>query len=401
MKRIVILGGGFGGLLTAIKLAKSKVKAHVILIDKSPEHLYTPWLYKVPADIENQAGEHRTCAFRFKNLLERFSDRIEFRQQAVDYIKSEEKTVHLENGNSLKYDILVIGLGSQPNYFALHKAEEMSHTLSSPDGVREMYAECQKLFEGCAAGSPQHIVIVGGGATGVETACELGYMRKKKGLKNLHISLVDANTKLLARFHPVAQKVAVKRAGDLGLDLHLGCLASEITENQVKLKTASGEEVLNFDLLLWGAGVKPSKAVEKMNLEKTERGRIAVLPTLQTRNNKDIFVIGDNAGFYDEFNEMELPPTAWAAVDQAPELVKNIKRALKGQTLKPYSAPKYYPGVVALGGHVAAGSAYRLPLKGLPGYMLKELIHLHYFLEIFDVMTAFRVWYKKEYLCEN
>ncbi len=124
-ERVVILGAGFGGLMTAIHLAKrtSKKAVDIVVIDKSDEHVYTPWLYRVPADVLSgrTSSAARNCHFTFKEILAPFADRIEFRNAEVSSVNVETSYVLLTNGSTVQYDYLVVALGSETAYYGIER----------------------------------------------------------------------------------------------------------------------------------------------------------------------------------------------------------------------------------------------------------------------------------------
>lgn len=399
--RIVILGGGFAGLLTAIKLAKKKTPAEIILIDYDNEHLYTPWLYKIPTDIhENGYQSLRSCSFQFKELIKPFPS-IRFRQAKVKTILEEENLVILEDGHTVKFDYLLISLGSSTNFFGLKEMSEKAFRLSNPDSVEKVYQAFDDLLDQAKNHKKdKHLVIVGGGATGIEITLELAEIRKKKNISHLSITLIDSSDSLLKRFDPICAKIASRRFKKLDINLINNSVVTGLKGEDIQVKNKNKEFLVHADLIMWAGGVAPNPVIKKLNYAKDDSGRLLVDKYLRLKGKSNIFIAGDCASFQDKNKNSPVPPTAWAAVEQSDIVAHNIKSSILKKGLISYNPPKYYPGVIALGGRHAAGSAYGFSFHGLPAWILKELIHLHYFLKIMPFSNALKTYRRKQFICK-
>lgn len=398
--RIIILGGGFAGLSIAIKLAQRKVSAEIILIDKDDEHLYTPWLYKIPSDIYNN-GLHtlRNCNFLFKELLK--DKKIEFRKLEIKALLPDKNRILFTNGNTLDYDYAVIALGAQANFFGLKEIERKAHLLNSPQSVENVYLAFESIMnEAVNQQLDKHVVIVGGGATGIEIATELAFIRKSKNIKHLSISLINSSDKLLSRFAPICGKSATKRCKDLGINVFSRSVATDLRGDDLIIRNSQGEKEIHADLLLWAAGISMNTLIKNLDIEKDDYGRVIVNGHLQSSKYNNLFFGGDCASFADQYNNSIVPPTAWAAIEQANIIAYNLHAQLNDKAMKDYEPPKRYPGVVALGGHYAAGSINNIPVKGYIAYLLKELIHLHYFFGIMSFSKAIKTFRRKKLICK-
>ncbi len=400
-ERIVILGAGFGGLGTAIRLAKQKVQAQIILVDSRPYHLYTPWLYRIPADAWHKR-ERRMCEFYFPNLLKPYGDRIEFREAHIAHVNVETQHVVFESGDTLHYTHLVFALGSQTNFFGMEDVASRACTLNTPEHIEETYAAFLKWLKASKEDRKKQIVIAGAGATGVETAMELGYLRKKYKLTQLEITLVDGGPALLQRFSPYIQKRAAKRAKALGLHVLPSTLMKGVRGEQFVLKQKDQEILLSADLLLWAGGVKPNPILVAMPYTKDDGGRLLVNEYLEVKDAKQIYAIGDSGSVWDSHNECVVPPTAWAAVDQSAVLAQTILARVQGmEPSHRYVPPRRYPGVIALGGHYAAGGGYGIQVAGFIGWIAKQFIHVRYFVTVMPWPGAFRAWLTKKHICAS
>jgi NADH dehydrogenase len=399
--RIVILGGGFAGLLTAVNLVKLKTVAEIILIDKNSEHLYTPWLYKIPSDLEGgSAGSLRSCHFLFREILKPYKNKISFRQATAKTLMLEKKTVVLDNNYTIEYDYLVLSLGAKTNFFGLKDIENIAHKLNDPHSVEKVYKDFKKIMnEALAKKRDAHVVIVGGGATGIEITMELASIRKKMHNDHFSITLIDAADYPLKRFHKVCGRDALKRIKQLDVHYINKSVVTGIEGKNIQIKNEKRNSSVRADLVLWAGGVAPNDFIRKMSFRKDDDGRIIVDSFFRVENEKSIFAIGDNAAFLDESKGISVPPTAWAAVEQAPILARNIHASITGGVFKEYNPPKYYPGLIALGGHFASGSAFGIPVRGFLGWLLKEAIHLHYFMKIMTWNNALKTFKRKKLIC--
>ncbi len=402
-QRVVILGGGFAGLGTALHLARhARGIFDIVLVDREEQHLYTPWLYKLPSDVflGREHQKHRDCHFCFSELTERYAD-IRFRQAEVVGHNKSDKHILLKDGHTLAYDYLVVAIGSVTNFYGIQGAKEYSASLKTVDSVKHV----ADLFSDFAQGiskTKKQIVIVGGGATGTESALEIGYISKRLGLQdNISVHIVDARPSLLGAFSKFVQKSAKRRARKLGIHVHASAIATEVLERKIDLKYKDGDkESLAYDLLFWSAGCKPSPVLSQMKLPIDERGRILVDGSLAVQGEECIFALGDSSAFFDHYNDNMLPPAAWVAVDHASIAARNIIGHHRGHTMTKYKPPRMYPGVISLGGPHAVGGAAGIEVSGLFGYLIKTAIDLRYFLSIMPFFKAWGSWFSKRKTCD-
>jgi NADH dehydrogenase len=395
--RIVIVGGGFGGLTAAVQLGRRLGPSiDILLIDKNESMVYTPWLYRVPAESFEDLPKSRGCHLSYDHLFHRFKH-IEFRQGEVTQVQLEEQYVVVDTDQTVKYDYLVFAPGSEIHTFGTPGALEYGIALKRQEDICRVRDTC---LEHIRSRETSRIVIIGAGATGTEIACDLADSQSVRE-NRVDITVVDGNPKPLYRFGRKLAQTAERRFEKLGIHFQKNSLVKRVDGSYVLFqeKDSEKEQSLQHDLVLWCAGVKPSRLTQTLSVEKTERGRIAMQPTLQSASHANVFVLGDAAGVYDARKEMEVPPTAWAASDQAMVVAKNIIHHLKGRKLIQYHPPKYYPGIVALGHHYAAGGGGGVFLKGRLALFVKELIALKYFISIMSFFEAWSAYHNKEHSC--
>lgn len=395
--RVVIVGGGFGGLTTAVQLGRRiGPSIDILLIDRADSMVYTPWLYRVPAESFEELPTERNCHLSYEALLRPFPH-VEIRRGEVTQVQLEEQYIVVDANQAIKYDYLVFSPGSEIHTFGTPGALEYGIALKRQEDICRVRDACLHYIR---RSELSRIVIIGGGATGVEIACDLADSKAVQE-NRVDITVIDGNPKPLYRFGEKVANAATRRFAKLGIHFQKNSLVKRVEESKVVFqeKGSEAERSLQHDLVLWCAGVKPARLTQILSVRKTERGRIAVNESLQAEGHANVFVLGDAAGFHDTKKEMEVPPTAWAASDQAMIVAKNIVHHLKGRKLAKYRPPKYYPGIVALGHSFAAGGGAGLFVKGRLGMFVKEIIAFKYFLSIMPPRDAWKAYRGKEYDC--
>jgi len=375
MHRIVVVGGGAGGLELATRLGDRLGRggrAEVTLIDCARTHIWKPLLYEVAA------GSLDSHADRLEYLAQARWHHFRFRLGRMDGLDRSRKEVFVapvldENGveiihrRSFNYDTLIIAVGSQGNDFGVPGVTEHCLMLDTPDEAREFH---RRLINACLRAHTQEapvipgqltVAIVGGGATGVELAAELhGTTRQLStyGLENLdpdkHVRLiiVEAAERILSGLPPRLSQAVSQRLGELGVEVHARERVVEVHSDG--LTTASGR-FIPASMMVWSAGIKaPDFLADLDGLESNRINQLIVLPTLQTTRDDDIFAFGDCAAcpMPDGGN---VPPRAQAAHQQASMLVKSIQRRMLGQSLPEYRY-RDYGSLVALGRYSTVGN---------------------------------------------
>ncbi|TEW55191.1 NAD(P)/FAD-dependent oxidoreductase [Psychromonas sp. RZ22] len=378
MKRIVIVGGGAGGLELATKLGNKlgrKHKAHITLVDKNRTHLWKPLLHEVAAgslDDGIDAVSYRVHAtnhyFNFKLGAMRNIDRVK-KTISLDALHDDDGTIILPE-SELEYDILVMALGSVSNDFNTKGVREHCIFLDSPQQAKKFHHRMlnKYLQLGEQETKSVNVVIIGAGATGVELSAELynslkqvssyGYEHIKSA--DLHVSLVEAGDSILPALPKRISASAHQELLKLGVDVRTKTMVTEA--NEEGLITKSGE-LIKADLIVWAAGIKaPDYLKDLAGLETNRINQIIVKPTLQTTLDQDIYAIGDCAscalpsgGF--------VPPRAQSAHQMATLVGKNIIASINNKPLLDY---KYtdYGSLVSLSNYSTVGSLMGNLMKG-------------------------------------
>lgn len=358
MQRIVIVGGGAGGLALATQLGKrlgKKKLAEITLVDAARTHVWKPLLHQLAA------GSFDTHAEEIEYLAQARWNHFKFRLGRLEGLDRESKTLQLaashdEAGREitppqqLGYDTLVIAVGSQTNDFGTPGAAEHTIKLDSPQAAKRFN---DRLINACiraqtvprSAGSGRlTVAIVGGGATGVELAAELHAAAKVLANfgfdhihpeKDLQIVLVEAAPRLLAQLPERLSESALRELRKLAIEVHTNEKVVEVTEGSLKM--ASGK-VVSSSLSVWAAGVKAADFLKTLGgdnpVETNRLNQLVVNGNLQTTD-AGIYAFGDCAACQQPDGTW-VPPRAQAAYQQAMYLVRALPKLQRGEPVPPF-----------------------------------------------------------------
>lgn len=374
--RIVIVGGGAGGLELAVQIGKSlgrKKIADITLIDAERTHVWKPLLHQVAA------GTLDTHADELEYFAVARNNHFRFRLGRMDGLDRAAKQIHLsptldESGEELLprqaigYDTLVIALGSQTNDFNTPGARDNAIMLDTPEAAERFH---QRIINNClraqaiganAATELFTVAIIGGGATGVELSAELHMMNRimaTYGLstaapgKDLKIAIVDAAPRLLQMLPERLSASVTDELRELGIDVHVNEKVVEVSKKGVRM--ASGT-FIPASIVVWAAGIKAPDFLHEIDgLETTRSNQLVVRKTLQTSRDPSIFAMGDCAACPQGDGEPTVPPRAQAAHQEAALLAKSLKRMLRGKPLLEF-AYHDHGSLVSLGNYSTVGS---------------------------------------------
>jgi NADH dehydrogenase len=379
LHQIVIVGGGAGGLELATKLGNTLGKknlAEVILVDAKKTHVWKPLLHEIAAGSLNPDKDE------LEYLAQAHWHHFKFRFGRVDNVDAEKKTVSISptfdlDGSEIipkrkiHFDTLVLAVGSTVNDFNIPGAKEFAVALDTQDQAERFH---QKLHNSILRAQTQkgpvktgqlEVVIVGGGATGVELAAELHKATREMtayGLdrinpdRDINIHLVEASPRLLPALPPKISSSVELELRKLNVKLFLGEKVIKVSDGGIE--TASGKKIIS-SLVVWAAGIKAPEFLTKINgIETNSINQLIVDSTLQTTNYPDIFAFGDCAACSIEpGSEQLVPPRAQAAHQQASLLYKSIKiRLLKPNKKLPTYKYKDYGSLVNLGRYSTVGN---------------------------------------------
>lgn len=378
--RVIIIGGGFGGLEVTKGLRKAKVQT--VLFDRYNHHTFQPLLYQVATS----GLETSSIVFPFRR---RFANQqnFYFRLADVHRIEPAEKCIHTSIG-SVKYDYLVIATGAETNFYGLTDVAERAHPMKTIiDSIKlrnilirnietALLIEDKELMN-----SYMDIVIVGGGPTGVELAGAIAELKKyvfpkdypEIELSQMDIHLIEATPRLLNGMSDVAGKKALEYLQGMGVKVHLNCAVKSYDGHQVTFNT--GEKLIS-KTLVWAAGVK-GNPVHGLPVEVIGRAtRIKVDEFNRVKGFDNIFAIGDVAlmegdpGFPNG-HPMVAPP----AMQQGKLIAENISRIVAGQQLKPF---RYIDkgSMATIGRNKAVVDLKSVKFQGFFAWLVWMFIHL-------------------------
>lgn len=385
-QRIVIVGGGFGGVKTALELAKHDDKFEVTLISDRPDFWYFPTLYHTAT-----GGTRAQSSIPIRFLLKGKS--IKFIQGKAASIDRAAKTLALEDKTVLAYDKLVMALGVVTNYFGIPGLPEFSYGIKSIAEAEELkrWLHQQIMDEG----KPDlNYVIVGGGPTGIELAGSLGlylkFIMKQHGIKAraVHIDLVEGNKHLMPRMPKSVGKAIENRLRALGVKLYLGKAVQGETADELTV----GGKPIRSHTVIWTAGQANNPFFTDNGFALSPRKKVVVDEFL--RAEKDIFVVGDNA-------ETMYSGMAQTAIYDAEFVAHNLLKEAENEPKLAYR-PKKPVYVTPAGPRWAAVEWGNVHLYGLPGWFLREAGDFVAFTDIEPLPQAAAQWahvLQEQHLC--
>ncbi|GGU72042.1 NADH dehydrogenase [Pseudomonas laurentiana] len=371
--RIVIVGGGAGGLELATRLGKTLGKrgsANITLVDTNLTHIWKPLLHEVAAgslntseDELNYVAQAKWNHFQFQ--LGRMSGLDRATKQIQLAATLDEDGRELLPARTLGYDTLVIAVGSNTNDFGTLGAAQNCLFLDTRKQAERFHQQLLNHYLRAHAGDNANqkisVAIVGAGATGVELAAELHHAAHELaayGLdrikpQDMHITLIEAGPRVLPALPERISVPVHKTLEKLGVTVMTNAAVSEVTAES--LKTSNGE-VIEASLKVWAAGIRAPAFLKDIDgLETNRINQLLVRPTLQTTLDDDIFAFGDCAACPQPGSDRNVPPRAQAAHQQASLLAKGLKARLEGKPLPTY-AYRDYGSLVSLSSFSAVGN---------------------------------------------
>ena len=366
-QRICILGGGFGGLYTALRLIQfpweSSKKPEIILIDQHDRFLFAPLLYELVT------GELQTweIAPPFEELLANTD--IRFCQGVVSRIDLNQQQVQLENGQAFSYHRLILAMGGETPIEIVPGAAEYAIPFRT---VNDAYRLKEKLRVLEASERDKiRIAVIGGGYSGVELACKLADRLPERG----RIRLVERNEMILGTSPEFNRESASKALLEKNIWIDLETEVESIEATQISLKYKEQVDTIPVDIVLWTVGTKVAPVVESLPLTKNQRQQIITNATLQVQDNEKIFAIGDLADCQDADGQ-KVPTTAQVAIQQSDYAAWNIWASLTGRPLLPFRY-QALGEMMALGLDNATLTSLDIKLDGQIANLVRRLVYLY------------------------
>ncbi|WP_141550937.1 NAD(P)/FAD-dependent oxidoreductase [Bacillus sp. AFS041924] len=382
--KIVILGAGYGGIITATRLQKtlSANEADITLVNKNSYHYQATWLH------ENAAGtlHHDRTRLDIKDVINQ--DKINFIQDTVTQIKPEEKKVLLSNGE-LDYDYLVVGLGFESETFGIKGLKEHAFSIANINAARQIREHIDYSFSKYYNTPVEKrddlltIIVGGAGFTGIEFVGELANrvpeLCKEYDIDRdlVRIICVEAAPMVLPGFDPELVDYAVSQLEKKGVEFKIGTAIKECTAEGIIVAKGDVEEKINSATVVWAAGVRGNALVEQAGFEAM-RGRVKVTKDMRVPGYDDVFIVGDSALLIDEASNRPYPPTAQIAIQQGFNVAHNLAVLVRGKGELEEFTPDIKGTVCSLGHDDAIGVVYGKKLTGWKASFMKKVIDNRY-----------------------
>ncbi|HXH94329.1 MAG TPA: NAD(P)/FAD-dependent oxidoreductase [Thermoanaerobaculia bacterium] len=392
-KRIVIIGGGFGGLYAAKALRRAPVQ--ITLVDRRNYHLFQPLLYQVataalnPSDI---AAPIRSVLRKQENVGVILGD--------ATSIDLDRKLIQLADGE-LAYDILIIATGATHSYFGHAEWEENAPGLKTIEDALEIRRRVLLAFEAAEReDDPQrqrawlNFVVIGGGPTGVELAGALSEIARQTMLRDFRrinpssarVILIEGMDRVLPPYPPDLSAKAAAQLQSLGVEVMTKTTVTRVSDHEV----AAGEMIIPTRTVLWAAGVQASPLARSLGAPLDRAGRVLVAPDLSVPEHPEVFVIGDLAAVT-QSNGKPVPGVAPAAIQEGEHTAKNIVRMLNAQPTLPFHY--FDKGSLATIGRAAGVADFgRIHLSGFIAWAAWLGVHIFFLIGFRNRLLVILQW---------
>lgn len=376
--KVVIIGGGFGGLQAAKDLGRKPVE--VTLFDKKNHHTFQPLLYQVATAVLSP-GE---IASPIRRILSHAKNVEVILGEAVSF-DLEKQTVKLADNSEIPYDYLIVAAGARHAYFGHDEWEKDAPGLKTIEDAVEIrsrvllafeYAERQAYLKG--AHDPLNFVVIGGGPTGVELAGAIAGIARQALANDFkaidttkaRVMLFEGSDRVLGTFSEKLSAQAKEDLEDLGVEVYLNSFVTDIQPGRIKV----GEKWIDCEVALWASGVAASPLGKALGAETDRAGRVLVQPDLTVPNHKNVFVIGDMASIKRE-NGQPVPGVAPAAIQMAETATQNILRDLRGEERKAFKY-KDKGSMATIGRNKAIAEIGKWKFSGFIAWLMWLFVHL-------------------------
>ena len=399
--RVVIVGGGFGGLSAALQLKRAPVD--VTLIDRCNYHLFQPLLYQVATGTLSPAN----IASPLRNILKKHKNVRVLMGEAVR-LDTANRRVILNDG-VVDYDTLIVAAGASHQYFGHDEWEEFAPGLKTIEDATDMRRRILLAFEAAERESDPEkqrawmtFVIVGAGPTGVELAGALGEIANdslRHDFRHIdpsttRIILVEGTDRALPSYPPKLSAAASRMLDRLGVTLRTGTFVTGVRKHSVTVRMGERSEEIPTRTVLWAAGVLASNLGRSLSEEARapldKAGRVIVERDLTVPGHPEIFVIGDLANFSHQ-NGKPLPGVAQPAIQQGRYAGRAIAARFRGKALRPFH---YFDkgNLATIGRGAAVADLNWLTLSGFSAWVIWIFIHLAYIIEFQNRLLVLVQW---------
>lgn len=389
-KKVLVVGGGFGGYTVVEKLAAmTRRRDDVAVMMLSRENFFTFWPM-VAGTISSDIDSLNVAQPLRRALI---TAGASFRRAPLERIDHERKVAVAEGGKEFPYDHLVLALGAQPNFFGIDGVEEHCLTMKGVADAERIRNRVIERFEdatladGDVPASQLTFAVIGGGSTGVETAAEIDALISDAlapdypGVRRdrVKVLLLTRGPEILPELDPALRRAARARLAARNVEVITGAAAERVEWDRVVLK--DGREI-STENAIWTAGGRPNELLKSLDLPLTERDGVIVDEYLRVEDRPDLWCLGDCAAVPNVLSESEkerfVPPTAQAAVQQGETAAKNVLASLDGRTgeIEPF---EYRPlgHLVELGSEFAVNEVLGVKFSGLLAALVWRATYLY------------------------
>jgi NADH dehydrogenase len=394
--RVVVIGGGFGGLQAVSKLARAPVD--LTLIDRRNFHLFQPLTYQVATGAlpaEEVAYPLRAIFKRRRNVRVLLGE--------VKGVDLEDRTVRVEPGAgeaeplTVPYDTLIAAGGSRYSYFGHDEWERFAHEVKSLESALKVRAQILTAFEAAELETDEEarrawltFVVVGAGPTGVEMAGQIGELARDTLRRDFRVMdprggrvlLVEMSDRVLTTFPPSLSEKAARSLEHLGVTPLLSHTVVDIDDHSVTVEAHEGQERIPTRTVIWAAGVTASSLARRLGeasgAEVDRAGRVSVEPDLTLPDHPEVLVFGDMVRVRGEDGKLQdLPGIAPVAMQQGRYAAKVVKARLRGREHKPFRY-RDKGNLATIGRARAVADLHAVRLSGFPAWVTWLVVHLWY-----------------------
>ncbi|MEG3436889.1 NAD(P)/FAD-dependent oxidoreductase [Pannus brasiliensis CCIBt3594] len=362
---ICIVGGGFGGLYTALSLSgRPAVRSgqwRITLIEPKDHFLFTPLLYELITG-ELQRWE---IAPSYRQLLA--GTKIRWENRACRAIDFPNRQVRLDDGESVRYDYLVLAAGTRNRIPAIEGLAEHALTFRSLEDVERLQNTLHLLETETRA--PARVAVIGGGPNGVELACKVADRLGDRG----KVTLIERNSEILLNFSKGVRVASYRSLLARDITLYLNTALEKVTANSIVAVKGDIREILDADLVIWTAGTEARDWIAAIDRPKNDRGQLFVRPTLQLLDDPEVFAVGDIAEIYG--GKQRIPATAQAAYQASAIVASNLVGAIEKRSLKTYRY-LHLGDMLTLGRKRALVSSFGLNIGGRLADITRRFVYI-------------------------
>lgn len=393
--KIVIIGGGFGGLWAAKALANKKVE--VILIDRKNHHVFQPLLYQVATAVLSP-GE---IAQPIRRILAKAKNIEVILGEAVTFDKDAKKVI-LSDGSEIGYDYLIVAAGARHAYFGHDEWEDQAPGLKTLEDALEIRRRVLMAFEiaerdAYLSGEQRQLnfVVIGGGPTGVELAGAIADIARQAlandfkaiDTRKTHVTLFEGSDRVLGSFASELSLSAKRQLEQIGVEVRLNSFVTAIEPGRVKV----GEVWIECDVVLWATGVAASPLGKALGVETDKAGRVLVEPYLSIKGNPEVFVIGDMVALLQENGE-PVPGVSPAAMQMGTATANNILADINGRSREKFTY--WDKGTMAtIGRSKAIAEAAGMKFKGPVAWLMWLFLHVFFLIGFRNRIAVMLSWF--------